>query len=270
MPQPFYCCLRPPSKISSCLLVLAAGIAILAVFGSEPKSSDGLYADWKSYGFGVSLKGNSLVSFTVGQSVTQNVLLVNTPQVLVSVVYVLYNAVLTSTVLTAESSAYSLVRRALRVSQPRGDQRSTYWLSLPYQYALPLMATMGILHWLISQSLFLVRFRLYPDHDSPEPRKTTSGCGWSPLAVFWSCVVGAVLILSLHLNSFRRLPQGMPVLSSCSAALSAASHRENREDEDMVERKLMYGDKGANGDGSSRVGFSAEEVDPLVDGTLYR
>jgi hypothetical protein len=48
------------------------------------------------------------------------------------------------------------VRKTLRVSAPVGIQRSSYFVSMPLRYGIPLMATMSLLHWLVSQSLFVV------------------------------------------------------------------------------------------------------------------
>lgn len=206
----------------------------------------------------------------MGKSIFENVLLVNTPQLIVSILYVLYNAVLTCTLLTVEYSSYSKRRRSLRVSEPRGAQRSTYWLSLPYRYALPLMTLMGALHWLISQSIFLLRMRIF-NYEGKESvvTKIVSGCGWSPLPLFWTCIVGLVLILALHAIGFRSLGEGMPIISSYSAAISAASHRKETEDEDMVTMELMYGVIGNNHNATKWVGFSADEVEPLVEWETY-
>ena len=38
----------------------------------------------------------------------------------------------------------------------KGAQRSEYFLQLPYRFALPIMLYSGFLHWLCSQSFFLV------------------------------------------------------------------------------------------------------------------
>jgi hypothetical protein len=48
------------------------------------------------------------------------------------------------------------VRKTLRVSAPVGIQRSSYFVSMPLRYGIPLIATMSLLHWLVSQSLFVV------------------------------------------------------------------------------------------------------------------
>lgn len=48
-------------------------------------------------------------------------------------------------------------RKGLRVTAPRGEQRSSYFLQLPYRWAVPLMIVSGALHWLMSQTIFPVR-----------------------------------------------------------------------------------------------------------------
>ncbi|CBF82947.1 hypothetical protein AN3323.2 [Aspergillus nidulans FGSC A4] len=58
--------------------------------------------------------------------------------------------------LAAEWSCYAILRRGLRVLwNPKAAQRRSYSLSLPYCYAILLMTLSTILHWLISQSIFL-------------------------------------------------------------------------------------------------------------------
>jgi hypothetical protein len=53
--------------------------------------------------------------------------------------------------------------KPLRVSSPQGNQSSTYFLALPVRYAAPLMLTFFILHWTLSQSMFLTVLATYDD-----------------------------------------------------------------------------------------------------------
>lgn len=75
-----------------------------------------------------------------------NVLVANLPQLIFSCLYLLYNGILTSMCLAHEYSNYSIRRKSLRVTSPHGDQRSTYWLNLPYIYSIPLLAISALLH----------------------------------------------------------------------------------------------------------------------------
>lgn len=53
------------------------------------------------------------------------------------------------------------VRKTLRVSAPEGLQRSSYFVSMPWRYGIPLISAMSLLHWLISQSVFVYAFDIY-------------------------------------------------------------------------------------------------------------
>lgn len=104
----------------------------------------------------------------------------NSPQLLLAVIYVSYNLLLTSMMMTAEYNDSAVQRKALRVSKPKGQQRSTYYLQLPYRYAVPLTTCLGVLRWLVSQGLFQVKIIFYDDADEPQPAKNVLACGWSP------------------------------------------------------------------------------------------
>ena len=67
----------------------------------------------------------------------------------------MYNAIYTAQLGAHEWSEYASRRKPLRVSFPRGNQISTYWLQLPFWYSFPLSAALAALHYLISQSIFL-------------------------------------------------------------------------------------------------------------------
>ena len=218
--------------------------------------------------FGSSTTNN--IAFA-GEGVLQNVLLANLPQLLISMVYLLYNAQFTCMSLAAEYMAYVERPRTLRVSSPYGAQRSTYWLQLKYRYAIPLMIAMATLHWLVSQSIFLVYIEYYTYDSEVIPIETTNACGWNTAAVLMSLLLGAGLVIFIMaIGWFRRYPPGIPLASSCSKAIEAACHRATYENADNSLWPLSYGvlkDIGPNG--YKRVGFSAKPVGPLIEGEMY-
>ena len=176
-------------------------------------------------------------SFDRGRAPTSNtlipmVLLANTPQLLLSILYFLYNSVYTRMLATSEWSRFALQRKGLRVSSPQGSQRFTYWLQLPWAYSLPLSIAAAVLHWLVSQSFFLVKIDAYDPHQTLDPSRSFSSCGYSAYALAITIIVGSVLVLLLIANGFRQLdPTMMRLAGSCSLAISAACHRppEDRE-----------------------------------------
>lgn len=119
-----------------------------------------------------------------------NILVANAPQLVLSLFYMAYNALLTTYLVQREFSR--LARgRALRVSEPaqKGGvpvQRSSYTLSLPLRYGVPLQASSAVMNWLVSQSLFLARIEALNPDGSPNAARTFSTCGYSPMAVILS------------------------------------------------------------------------------------
>ena len=158
-------------------------------------------------------------------SLISNTLIANLPQLIYSVIYFAVNSIITTMTLASEWSQYAFQRKGLRVSkEPQMSQRSTYFLSLPYRYALPLLTTSGILHWLISQSLFLVGIEAYTPDFKHDPSSDLNTCGYSPVAIVCSILVGAAMVTSLVGLGFKRFKSGMPVAGSCSLAIAAACY----------------------------------------------
>ena len=80
----------------------------------------------------------------------------NTPQILISLFYLTYNQLLTRLVLAREWARFASGKpQPLRVTYPRGSQVSTYFLSLPLRYSIPLLITSIITHWLVSRTVYV-------------------------------------------------------------------------------------------------------------------
>ncbi|KAH0296743.1 hypothetical protein KCU71_g13779, partial [Aureobasidium melanogenum] len=205
------------------------------------------------------------------RSLTENVLLANTPQLAISFIYVFYNNCLTRMMLGQEYSGYVKHRKALRVSRPEGEQRSTYRLQLPYRYSIPLMTTMVGLHWLVARSIFLVEIEV-SDYDGNALAKRISTCGFSSMAIVLSLFVSGIIILALLASGTRKLEPGIPLASSCSLAITAACHT-GPGDEDARLMPLKYGvviaEKSDSNNEYEHACFSSKEVMPLVEGHLY-
>lgn len=221
-----------------------------------------------SLGFGVadprmllSLGGGSL-------GLVGSVLFANLPQLILSLVYLSLNALFTAMHMALEYRRYQSQRKALRVTTPRGQQRKTYWLQLPFVYGLPMIAISGTLHWLISQGMFLVQFDVYADGVPVGDQFSSVGLSPSPmLAVF---IVGlCILIILVGLRSRDQKGQGMPVAGNCSFALAAAAHRPEW-DVDAAFLPVKWGEVVEMG--NDEVGhccFTSQEVVEVVPQRLY-
>ncbi|MCJ1478844.1 hypothetical protein MMC13_007528 [Lambiella insularis] len=254
------------SRYLRCVCYWLTFFVVLVICGKYQCSN--VPVSWNA-GFGSGSISN-VIGGTLENTVTSNILITNLPQLLLSIAYFLYNSLLTSMLLTHETDSFALVRKTLRVSHPIPPQRSTYWLQLPYRYAIPQMIAFGALHWAISQSIFLVQIALYDPNG--QPGETISSIGWSPAAIATALGIGLVLILALLAMGFRKHHAGMPIMGSCSWAISAACHALTTEigEEKPALKGLMYGVVGPLGDGFEPVGFSSEEVRPLREGGLYK
>lgn len=201
--------------------------------------------------------------------------LANLPQLAVSALYLLYNDLVTRMYLCREWTEFARRRRGLRVQHPIGEQRRAYLLTIPWSAASPLFILMIALHWLISQSIF---FSYYIGQDyatgGAKPGyygPSVLGVGWSPLGLVLSLAVGGLLILGLWMMALiRRFPDGIPLVRTHSAAISAACHpREWGSGE--AEKAVQYGSLPGvfAPDGRPRASFSSGVVLPLTPGIMY-
>lgn len=87
--------------------------------------------------------------------------------------------------LADEWNGYAYERKMLRVTSPREKQRSTYGLQLPYRYAVPLMIMSGLLHWLVSQSIFIARITAIDNNGIADEGHSASTFGYSPIAIIF-------------------------------------------------------------------------------------
>lgn len=115
-------------------------------------------------------------------------------------------------------------RRPLRVTSPRSSQRSTYFLSLPYRYLIPISLVSIATHWILSESFFLVAIDVFDEHGNVDPSQSILTCGFSCIALVFLVGIGWLVLIAGVAMGLRRYNGGIPLAGSCSAALSAACH----------------------------------------------
>ncbi len=98
--------------------------------------------------------------------------------------YLTYNGLLTCMLVNEEWSGYAKDRKTLRVSHPKGIQRSSYFISMPMKYGIPLMVANATLHWLVSQSMFVVNTTTYYPNDIEDKSQDFITTGYSTKASF--------------------------------------------------------------------------------------
>jgi hypothetical protein len=202
----------------------------------------------------------------------------NAPQIILSMLYYAFNGLFTAMLMGYEWTSYAHKKKGLRVSRrPAGSQRSTYFLSLPYRFGIPLVLLSGSLHWLVSQSIFVVAFDLYNDigetiTDVIEIKVMSRTIGYSPSAMLAVVILGVVMVAAVVGFGFIPYERGIPLAGSCSLAISAACHPEQGVwvgDYVLSEQKVQWGLVNTSLDGIGHCAFSSAEVGPLVKGRIY-
>jgi hypothetical protein len=210
-----------------------------------------------------------------------NVFIANLPQLILSFIYYSFNGIFTSFLLGNEWNMFASQRKGLRVSNgAQGSQRTTYFLQLPFRWAIPLLTLSAILHWLCSQSLFLVSLQIRYSGSSRNPdsvtQETQYTCGYSPTAILVTISVALVMgLFGIGIGRKRFRNRSMPVAGSCSLAISAACHLAAGEDQLKAPLlPLKWGVTGFKKDDSTgeivgHCAFSSKEVESPQPGQVF-
>jgi hypothetical protein len=257
--------------IASCIFLFVWGR------GEVPGAND--VSTLLSLGLGA-LSGKTLIQSSVMGSawgyLLTNVIMANSPQIAMSLTYFIYNSLFTSISLATEWDSFARNRKGLRVSaRPEGAQRSTHFLQLPYRYSVPLLVVSGVLHWLISQSIFLVFVEVYTGEltgdsvGSMDLSRHYTTCGWSPAGVLAVIVVTVFMVCFVFVLGCRRFGSWiMPVAGSCSAAISAACHPQPY-DQLACFQPLQWGVTSIDNNGIGHCSFSSSKVEEPKTGLRY-
>jgi hypothetical protein len=273
----------------SLFTIALIAVSVLLWFGiyklpeGQPKSLTGL----ANLGFGAVDPRTMITSNFQFAGIVSNSIVANIPQLILSILYFSYNSIFTAMLLGYEWTSYAQKRKGLRVSRPPiGEQRSSYFLQLPYRFSIPLMVLSATLHWLVSQSIFLVSIDLYDymenrsaigqrwlkdiAHEFPSTIMHITTCGYSPIAIISVLILGLLMLIALIGVGYIPYNRAMPLAGSCSMVISAACHAEKNDQDQLSTRKLQWGVVQAGAD--DRIGhcsFSALPVEPPVVGQMY-
>ncbi|KAH7077439.1 hypothetical protein FB567DRAFT_608536 [Paraphoma chrysanthemicola] len=226
-----------------CTITYLAALSALSYLLSISIDSRGRHFDWGAIlklGVG-KINDMAFVGSWPVNGFMMHVLIANIAQPVLSFIYFSYNGLFTSMAAAVEWESSVLVRKGLRVSgEPEGKQRGSHFLQLPYRFAVPLMALSGLLHWLVSQSIFLVSIHTYGYDEelrkwtqlasTPAVPYTYTAVGYSPMAIMLVLAVGVFLLVLLLLAGSVKLRTAAPIVGSCSAAIAAACHVRTGED----------------------------------------
>lgn len=269
------------NKLSRYLLAIGVMCSLLAY--SLTRLPGGVNVDtlW-SIGLGAIHEYNILelnLGFYVPQAETKGllsyILVANMPQLIMSLLYFSYNNLFTRMLSAVEWNGFANERKGVRVSsKPMGAQRSRYFLQLPYRISVPLLIVSTSMHWLISQSLFVVAIqRFSSEYDRVYQNWTLLACGYSPIAIVLVITIACGLVVALLVTGSRRFRSGMPVAATCSMAIAAACHSPDCASTIITaENPVKWGVMGVvhhDGLAYAHCGFSASPVTEPEQSKLY-
>lgn len=119
----------------------------------------------------------------------------------------------------------------------------------------------------MSLSVFLALVNIYDDAGDFDKDLSVDTVGFSCIAILTCLIVGTIAILGGFINGFRKYPAGIPVVGSCSAAISAACHPP-KNDLSAYLRPVKWGVV-EQSEGVGHCSFTSFEVTEPVDGYIY-
>ncbi|PVH78040.1 hypothetical protein DL98DRAFT_636459 [Cadophora sp. DSE1049] len=261
---------------------------VFGIWGFHHIKKRGVSSDLKSLwklGFG-RVSQNTMVIYGGGGNADSTAIIANLPQVILALVSFVFMSIMSSLFLAADWSTFAFCPRTLLVSSPVGKQRGTWLLGAPLGWGAAFLALQTLLHWLLSQSIFVVQINIFNKDGTPVPESASqdesrgryahlSNCGYSPIAIVFSIIAAVVLLLLAVIFYFRRFPAGSPpVVSTCSAAISAACHPLSMNEEWMY-GKFRWGADGGVMNGVGHCSIVSDEIwrqgyaRPPIQGSVY-
>ncbi|MCJ1449551.1 MAG: hypothetical protein MMC23_010071 [Stictis urceolatum] len=167
------------------------GVALLAKgVKTSGKSFAALFKQSISNGM-----ANNSLSPTQGLGLV-NAIIANVPQAVLTFVYLFYNNLFTCMAAEKEFASYAVKCKGLRVTNKKGHQRSTYFLSLPFRYGAPVMAGPALLHWLMAQSIFFTEIQVFDYWGKLDEKQSTNSVSWSAAGLTLLLIVGGLLVFA--------------------------------------------------------------------------
>jgi hypothetical protein len=95
-------------------------------------------------------------------------------------------------------------------------------------------------------------------------------CGYSPIVILLVLIFALLMGTVAIFLGFKRFKSGMPMVGSCSVAISAACHPIPGIEKKVVTNKpLTWGVMGANSEGVAHCGFLNDLLEAPKSGILY-
>lgn len=208
---------------------------------------------------------------------TFNMVVASLPQLVISMMYIGVNHQLTVMVQLRDWTHLASRRTALRVSKPEkgSAQVATYWLSLPYQFSIPLLASSVMMSWLASQALFQYRAIFVDEYGNDDAKRGLPAFGivYSAIACIFAIGLGTLVFISPLAVSLQKCPPGLPAGPTNSFVIAAACHPP-QNDRHAARGLVKWGVVASNHDaGDGRLAqhctITSQKVEEPIEGCWY-
>ena len=195
--------------------------------------------------------------------------LANSPQFWFSLGYLLWNNQLTRIWGEHEWRSFAGRRKRPRVSYGADNSavRNTRWLQLPYTMSILLMVVSTTMHWVVSQTLFVVEVEntsgLPLIAGQPSPAQIIFAICYSPTAIFVIAVFASLLILGVTIYYVIPIRSVMPFMAGSARVVFASCTALPR---DLPKDGIMWGDVS---DEWGRLAGFAENAKGIQLGEIY-
>ena len=196
--------------------------------------------------------------------------LANSPQLWLSVGYLLWNNQITRIWGEHEWRSFAGRRKPPRVSYGTSERgvRNTRWLQLPYMLSAMLMVISTTMHWIVSQALFVVEVEnqsgLPVVNGQAAPDAIIFAICYSPTAIFVIAVMAMALILGITIYYVIPFRSWMPFMAGSARVVFASCCALPK---DLPADGVMWGDVSDEwgrlaGFGENAKGIQANEIYP--------
>ena len=247
--------------------------------GEDSETITNIFDLFAIAGFGkVSL--SFIISNSGGQTAVQGggavglplqIALANAPQLWLSICYLLWNNQITRIWGEHEWRSYSGRRKPPRVSYGTNvpGLRNTRWLQLPYGLSLVIMIISTTMHWIVSQTLFVIEVEnqsgLPVQNGVPSPDAIIFTICYSPTAIFVIAVLAGIVILGMTMYYITPFRSWMPFMGGSARVVFASC---TALPKDLPEDGIMWGDVSDEwgrlaGFAENARGLQAREIYPM-------
>jgi hypothetical protein len=138
----------------------------------------------------------------------------------ISIIYLFYNHLWSRMLAASELNNLVKTPASLRVTLPVTGAQNTYHLAIKPHYSALLLITLTLFHFLTTRAFSVVAVSTYDVLGYYSHRRITYVVSTS--SAMLALVLGLIMLCVLAFGLDKRLDAGMPVMGTCSMAISAA------------------------------------------------